>query len=153
VVSQTVVDAFLAEPAIALVGVSRSGKKFGNFARRQLLAKGYRVYPIHPTATTIDGVPCYSRIADLPEPVRAALIVVPPSEAAKVVGEAAAAGIRRVWLQQGAGSPEVLRKCQEAGVEAVTGECILMFTSPTGPHKWHWWVNRLLGRLPKGGEC
>jgi len=48
---------FLAQPALALalVGLSRSGKKFGNVACRELKAKGYRVYPIHPSADVIDG--------------------------------------------------------------------------------------------------
>jgi predicted CoA-binding protein len=150
-VSRAAVETFLAQPALALVGVSRSGKKFGNFVRRELQAKGYRVYPIHPAAAIIDGVRSYTRFADLPEHVDAALIVVPPTEAVKVVRDAAAAGIHRVWLQQGAGSPEVLRVCQELGVEAVAGECILMFAKPTGYHKAHQWVNRLLGKFPARG--
>ena len=49
--------------------MSRSGKKFGNFAYKALASKGYRVYPIHPDATAINGVKCYSDYADLPEPV------------------------------------------------------------------------------------
>lgn len=150
-VSGAAVETFLAQPALALVGVSRSGKKFGNLACRELQAKGYRVYPIHPTATTIDGVRCYTRFADLPEHVDAVLIVVPPAEAVNVVREAAAAGIHRVWLQQGAGSPEALRVCQELGVEVVAGECILMFATPTGFHKAHQWFNRLLGKFPARG--
>lgn len=150
-ISGPAVETFLAQPALALVGASRSGKKFGNFARRELQAKGYRVYPIHPTAAMIDNVQCYTRFADLPEHVNAALIVVPPEEAVKVVREAAAAGIHRVWLQQGAESPEVLHVCQELGVEAVAGECILMFAKPTGYHKAHQWVHRLLGTLRARG--
>lgn len=149
--SGAAVETFLAQPALALVGVSRSGKKFGNLACRELQAKGYRVYPIHPTAGTIGGVRCYKSFADLPEHVEAVVIVVPPAEAVKVVRDAAAAGIHRVWLQQGAGSPEVLRVCQELGVEAVTGECILMFANPTGVHKFHQWVNRLMGKFPARG--
>jgi hypothetical protein len=50
------VEAFVSEPALAVVGVSRTGKKFGNIACRELRAKGFRVYPIHPSADRIDGV-------------------------------------------------------------------------------------------------
>jgi hypothetical protein len=46
--------------------------------------------------------------------------------------EAAAAGIHHVWLQQGAESPEVLKACRDAGIDAVSGECVLMFARPTG---------------------
>ncbi|MGE5242973.1 MAG: CoA-binding protein [Betaproteobacteria bacterium] len=146
--SQASVDAFLAQPALALVGMSRSGRKFGNLACRELTAKGYRVHPIHPSAEAIDGHRCYRRFADLPEPVDAVLVVVPSPQAAITVREAAAAGIHHVWLQQGAESPEVLRACRDAGIEAVSGECILMFAKPSGYHRAHRWMWRLLGRLP-----
>lgn len=149
ITSRATVESFLAQPALALVGMSRSGKKFGNVAYRELTAKGYRVYPIHPAADSIDGVRCYWRFADLPEPVDAVLVVVPSAQAARTVREAAAAGIHHVWLQQGAESPEVLEVCRDIGIDAVFGECILMFAKPTGYHKAHRWVWRLLGRLPK----
>ena len=146
--SQTAVDAFLAQPALALVGMSRSGEGFGNYARTALARQGYRVYPIHPSADTIEGHPCYHRFADLPEHVDAVLIVVPPEEAVIVVKEAAAAGIHHVWLQQGAESPQVLDACRETGVDAVAGECILMFAKPTGFHKAHRLLWKMIGRLP-----
>ena len=53
--SRSSVDAFLAQPAFALIGPSRSGKKFGNVILRELRSKGMRVYPLHPVAATIDG--------------------------------------------------------------------------------------------------
>jgi predicted CoA-binding protein len=142
------IDAFLAEPAVAVVGVSRSGAKFGNLAVRELRAKGYRVYPIHPGATSIGGVPCYSRLEDLPERIGAMLVVVPPSAAEQVVRDAASAGIRHVWLQQGAESPAVLSICRELGIDVVSGECVLMFAHPTGYHNAHRWLRKTFGRLP-----
>jgi uncharacterized protein len=146
--SRAAIDAFVAEPALALVGMSRSGTKFGNFACRALMKAGYRVYPIHPSARTIDGRRCYQRFEELPERVNAVLVVVPPAQAAQVVRDAAAAGIRRVWLQQGAESPEVLQLCRDLGVEAVGGQCVLMFAHPGGYHKVHRWISQLLGKVP-----
>jgi predicted CoA-binding protein len=142
------IHTFLAEPALAVVGVSRSGGGFGSMACRELRAKGYRVYPIHPVATTLNGYQCYKQVEDLPERVGAMLVVVPPSEAAKVVRDAARAGIRHVWLQQGAESPEVLQICRELGIDVVSGECVLMFAHPTSYHKAHRWLRGLIGRLP-----
>jgi predicted CoA-binding protein len=145
------IDAFLANRAIALVGMSRSGGKFGNAAWRTLSSKGYRVYPIHPFATVIGHVPCYRGCASLPEPVDAVLVVVPPSEALGAVREAAAAGVHHVWLQQGAESPDVLTACRELGLNVIAGECILMFAQPTGVHNVHRWMRKLVGRLPARG--
>jgi predicted CoA-binding protein len=145
-----IVQEFLAQPALAVVGVSRSGKKFGNAAYRQLKAKGYRVYPIHPQARTIEGDKCYASLADLPESVGGILIVVPPQQTEKVVRAAAAAGIRRVWMQQGAESKVAVQFCEDNGITHVEGECVLMFAQPIAfyhkPHRWLW---GLLGKLPQ----
>src|SRR5262245_42221723 len=54
--SMAMINEFVSQPALALMGMSRSGKKFGNLAYRTLVSNGYRVYPIHPEATTIAGV-------------------------------------------------------------------------------------------------
>jgi uncharacterized protein len=131
------IDAFVSQPAIALVGASRSGKSFGNAAYRALRRRGYRVHAVHPSAQSVDAEPCYARLADLPEPVDAVLVVVPPAKALDVVRDAAAAGIHHVWLQQGAESDEVLRLCGELGLVTVSGECILMFAKPAGVHRAH----------------
>ena len=68
----------------------------------------------------------------MPEPVRALLVVVPPAQALIIVREAAQAGIKRVWLQQGAESPIVTLACNELGLDVIAGECILMVAKPTG---------------------
>jgi uncharacterized protein len=143
------IERFISQPAIAVVGVSRSGKKFGNAACRDLRAKGYRVYAIHPSAAAVNGMACYKSFRDLPEPVDSALIVVPPHAALDVVRDAAASGIRYIWLQQGAESPQVLSLCDELGIEAVAGECILMFAQPSGLHRAHRWIRHVCRSLPE----
>jgi predicted CoA-binding protein len=142
------IDSFTAEPAVAIVGVSRSGRKFGNMALRTLRKNGVRVYPIHPLAQAIDGVRCYRRFNDLPEPVTAALVVVRPSEGVQVVRTAAEAGVKKLWLQQGAESPAVLQACRDAGITPVHGECILMYGEPKGIHRFHRWIRGVFRRLP-----
>jgi len=142
-------DAFLAQSAFALIGASRSGKKFGNVILRELCAKGWHVYPLHPLATTIDGIRCFTRLKDMPEPIGGVIISVPPDDAVTAVREAAEAGVKHVWLQQGAESPYVANLCAELGLDAVVGECILMFASPTGIHRAHRALEGMLGRLPR----
>jgi predicted CoA-binding protein len=146
--SKAAIEAFVSQPALALIGISRSGKKFGNVAYRVLNSKCYRVYPIHPHAKMINGVQCYSDFTALPEPVQNVLVVLPPSQAVTAVRKAANAGIHSVWLQQGSESLEVLKTCRDVGVDAISGECILMFARPTSYHKVHRWVSGLMGKLP-----
>jgi predicted CoA-binding protein len=148
--SRATIDGFLAQRTLALVGVSRSGRKFGNAVLRELSGKGYRVLPVHPEADEIDGTRCWPDLRSLPQEVGGVVVVVPPDRAAKVVEEAADAGIPRVWLQQGAGSPDVVRAAEERGLEVVDGECILMFAEPTAFfHRAHRFIRGAFGRLPQ----
>lgn len=147
--SKTAVQDFLAQHRLAVVGASRSGQKFGNTVLKELGAKGYQVYPVNPNADTIDGKRCYPSLKALPETVDGVIIVVPPAETEKVVQEAAQAGIRRVWMQQGAESESAIRFCETQGMSVVAGECILMFAEPAAIyHRMHRWVWGLLGKLP-----
>jgi len=139
------IDAFLGNPAIAVIGISRNQHKFGNTACRVLKEKGYRVYPLHRRAATIDGMKCYRHLSDLPEQVNAALVVVPPWEAIDVIGEAAAAGIGYVWLQQGAESVEAANLAARLKIALIAGECILMYAKPTGIHRVHKLIRRMMG--------
>lgn len=148
--TKAAVKDFLDQQTLAIVGVSRGGRKFGNAAYKELKAKGYQVYLVHPHADTIEGDRCYPSLSALPEPVGGVLIVVPPPETEKVVRDAAEAGIRRVWMQQGAQSQAAIQFCEDQGISAVHGECILMFAEPAAfYHRLHRWVWGLLGKLPK----
>jgi predicted CoA-binding protein len=147
--SRAAVDDFLAQPGLALVGASRTGRKFGNTALRELLANGWRVFPVHPSAGHIDGVPCAASLASLPESVGGVVLVTPPSQTERLVEEAAEAGIKRVWMQQGAESPAAIQFCEEHGMQVIAGECILMFARPRRwYHLAHRWLWRVLGKLP-----
>ena len=81
------IDVF-AQPALALVGASRSGHKFGNVILRELLGKGIRVYPLHPAADVIDGTTCYATFKDIPEHVGGVIVSV--TERGDVAEEGAA---------------------------------------------------------------
>jgi hypothetical protein len=136
--SQSTVEDFLSQRVLAVVGASRDPKKFGNSIYRELKAKGYRVMPVNPHAETVDGDPCYPNLAALPETPGGIVVVVPPAETEKVVQDALAAKIIRVWMQRGAESPEVIRYCAANGIQVISGECILMFAQPAAfYHKIH----------------
>ncbi len=147
--SKSVVEDFISQKSLAIVGVSRGGQKFGNMAYRELKAKGYKVYAIHPEAETLEGDRAYKNFVSLPEKVGGVVIVVPPAQTEQVVREAASAGIPRVWMQQGAESEAAIRFCKENGISEVHGECIMMYAVGTSIHGFHRWVWRLFGKAPK----
>jgi hypothetical protein len=143
------VQEFMDQKTLAVVGVSRDPKKFGNMAYRELKARGYHVFPINRNIESIDGTECYPNLRALPEKVDGVVIVVPPKETADVVREADALAIPRVWMQQGSESDMAIEYCREHGINEVHGECILMFAEPVRSyHRLHRGVMRVLGKLP-----
>lgn len=147
--SRQAVDDFLAQHSLGLVGASRSGKKFGNGLLRALRDQGRPVIPVHPEVDRIDGMKTCRSIVDLPEETGGLILCVKPTGAAHLVREAAEAGIRRVWIQQGGCSDEAVRVAGELGVQLIRGECLLMFAEPVRHvHRFHRWVWGLLGKLP-----
>ena len=149
-VSKKAIDDFYSSRKLAIVGVSRSGKKFGNSAMKELINRGYTVYPVNPNTDDVDGNKCYRNLINLPEKVEGAVVVVQPQESGKVVREAKAAGINNIWLQQGAQSEDAINYCNINGMNVVYGECILMFSEPVGGfHKFHRTINKIFRKLPR----
>jgi predicted CoA-binding protein len=146
----TPIAAFLSSPAFAVVGVSRNERKFGSIVFRAMRSKGFAVYPVHPHLSEFDGVACVPDVRALPSEVRAAVLVVPPAVAMKVLMECNERGIRNVWLQPGAESHEAIRYAEEHGMNLVHHECVLMFIEPvTSIHALHRWMKKLIGTYPQ----
>lgn len=145
--NKEIIEDFISQRTLAIVGASRNGQSFGNMAMRELKAKGYTIYPVHPTAETLEGERAYPSLAALPVKVDGLLVVVPPAETEKVVKEAQAAGIPRVWMQQGAQSEAAIRFCEQNNMQVVHGKCIMMYAQPQSIHKFHRWVVNLFGKL------
>ncbi|MDQ2050870.1 acetate--CoA ligase family protein [Natronolimnohabitans sp. A-GB9] len=73
------IDRVLEPSSIAVVGASTDPSKRGHQAIETLQNGGYdgTIYPVNPSADEIRGLEVYASIADVPEPVDLALIVVP----------------------------------------------------------------------------
>ncbi len=144
------IEGFVSQKVLAMAGMSRDPKAMSAVMRRELETKGYRILAVNPNATTIGGAPCYPDLASLPEKVGGVLVVTRSENSETVVRDAAAQGITRVWLQQGAQSPAAEKACAEKGLQAVSGKCIMMFAQPvTSIHSVHRWFANVFGQIPR----
>lgn len=147
--SRKIIDEFLSQRSLAVVGVSRDRKKFGNVIYRTLKEKGYKVFAVNRNADTVEGDSCYHSLGNIPEKVGGVVVCVPPEQAEHVAQEAVSTGIERMWFQQGAASYAALRHCEKGEVKTVSGQCILMFVEPvTSIHRFHRWVWKVIGKYP-----
>jgi hypothetical protein len=143
------INDFLSQREFAIYGVSRKGSKFGNAILREMRKKGYKLYPIHPEAVTLENEKCYKSIHEVPFPLDGVILNIPPAETEKVVVDIHAAGINRIWMQQGSSSGQAIEYCNMKGINFIAGECIMMFTEPIAFfHRAHKWIWGVLGKLP-----
>ncbi len=92
---------FFDPKSIALIGVSRSGWRFGGLSfMRKFLDAGYagRLYPINAKADEILGVKAWPDMASLPEVPDLVMIAVGAAHVPSVIAECARKGARHVHL-------------------------------------------------------
>ncbi|MFH7595784.1 acetate--CoA ligase family protein [Streptomyces racemochromogenes] len=73
-------DRFFRPESVAVIGASDTEGRPNTGITRQLIAwadrVGARVHPVHPTRTTVFGLPCHPSVAELPEQVDLAVLLV-----------------------------------------------------------------------------
>ena len=142
------IDNFIRSKRIAVVGMSRTGKKFGNIVGKELKLKGYDIYPIHPDVQEIDGMACYPDLKSLEGKVDGVWISISPLKVPAVLQDAAGIGLKNIWLQQGAWSKEVQESIDQLGLPVVSKRCILMYAPPVhSVHKFHRTIRGIFGGL------
>ncbi|MGI5436012.1 acetate--CoA ligase family protein [Streptomyces shenzhenensis] len=89
-------DRFFRPRSVAVVGASDTEGRPNTGITRQLLSwaerVGARVHPVHPTRPAVFGLPCAASVADLPEPVDLAVLLV--ADPLPLVAELADAKVR-----------------------------------------------------------
>lgn len=88
----------LAPGTIAVVGASRAPGHLGHQVLANILEYHYTgtVYPVNPHARSICSVRCSPTIADVPEPVDVAVVVVPKEIVLDAAEQCGAAGVRNL---------------------------------------------------------
>lgn len=104
---------------VAVVGASSNRNKFGNKALRAFEKRGYRVIPVNPNETEVEGHPTFKSVFDIPGEVDLATIYVPPRVGVSVMDDVARKGIAEVWLNPGADDPAVVKRAKELGLKTI----------------------------------
>src|SRR5215831_12863637 len=93
------IEALLKPRTIALVGVSAKGGAGANILRSgQRFGFAVPTWPVNPNTTEIAGQRCYASLRDLPQVPDCVVVAVPAGAVLDVVGEAAALGVRGVYV-------------------------------------------------------
>ncbi|MGZ5157900.1 MAG: CoA-binding protein, partial [Caldimonas sp.] len=112
----------LLEPAsIAVVGASDRPASVGATVWRNLRAGEFAgpLFAVNPKHATLDGAPCFARVADLPQVPDLAVICTPPATVATLIGELAQLGTRAAIVMTAGLSGEQKRAMLDAARPSV----------------------------------
>ena len=118
---------------IAVVGVSRDKEKYGFKVFKTLLENDFLVFAINPNADTILDQKVYPNLFSLPEKPDLVVIVTPPNVTAKIIDSCVKIGVRKVWLQPGSESENVIREAEDNGIDVVYNACIMIDSNKNIP--------------------
>lgn len=153
------VQDFLAQKKIAVVGVSDKRDTGCNLNYKKFKESGYRVFGINPRITMFDGDPCYPDLKTLPEKPDAVFILASPRVTDQIVQQCVELGVKHVWMHCMMGtkpglaasmtsvSPDAVTLCQENEIAVIPGACPNQFLKPDFGHGMMRGLWRLFGFL------
>jgi uncharacterized protein len=131
----TLVEDFLAQKKIAIVGVSDKRDTGCNLAYKTFQKNGYQVYAVNPHISTYAGVPCYPDLQTIPEKPDAVFILTSPQVTEQIVQQCVELGIKHIWMHCMMGtkpglaagmtsvSQDAVQVCRENGIAVIPGSC------------------------------
>ncbi len=114
--------------SIALVGASKNPHKYGNKILKDLISKGYRVFPINKFEKEIEGLEVFKNVTDLEEIPSIINFVVPPNESRNVTNYLVSKGYDNFWYQPGAESEDISFYLKSLNKNFIDDKCIMVET-------------------------
>jgi predicted CoA-binding protein len=151
------VNNFLAQKTIAVVGVSDKRDTGCNLAYDKFKRNSYRVYAVNPHLARFKSDTCYPDLKAIPDKVDAVFILANPKVTEQIVQQCVDLGIKHVWmhcmmgtkpgLAAGASSvsQDAVAMCKANGISVIPGACPNQFLKPDFGHAMMRGMWRLFG--------
>jgi predicted CoA-binding protein len=121
------IDRFFESPSFGVVGASSNPKKYGNRVLKKYWEMGLIAYPVHPSGGLIVGQPSFKTVLELPPETMSISVITQPFVTEQVVRQAVEKGIRNVWMQPGAESPQAVSYLEANGINVIAdGSCVIV---------------------------
>ena len=111
--------------AVAVLGASDNPDRYAYKAVSMLADQGYGVFPVHPSAHPVAGIPCYPNLQAIPEPVDTISIYLSAMNSTPLIDAILTCRPRRIIVNPGAENPQLTDRCRAVGIQ-VQEACTLV---------------------------
>ncbi len=157
-------NVFFSPKSVAVVGASSDPKKPGNTALRHMISMGYKgkLFPVNPREKGILGLPCYTSVKEIPDPVDMCVLMVAAELTVAVAKDMADRKKRyddikgAICMSAGFGeidAPEakqrqkdLIETLRSAGIRLIGPNCVGVMDTVSGFN-----TNFDIGSYPRGG--
>ncbi|MEA3326389.1 MAG: acetate--CoA ligase family protein [Chloroflexota bacterium] len=135
---------FFSPAGVAIIGASTNPRKLSHGILKNMTLYGYQggIYPINPKADQILGMQCYPDVAEVPDPVDLAVVVLPAPMTPDVLHACGKRGIKAVIIisggfrEVGGSGIELEEECRQIanqyGVRLIGPNCVGTLDLHTG---------------------
>jgi predicted CoA-binding protein len=100
---------------VAILGASNKPDRYSYSLIKRLRARGHEVFPINPALTTIDGLPVYRSLKDLPPGIDVLTVYMNAGRSDALAEDILASGIPRVIFNPGAENDALAARLRDKG--------------------------------------
>jgi predicted CoA-binding protein len=111
---------------IAVIGLSENSAKPSHYVSAYMQQRGYRLYPVNPSISSVLGETSYASLADLPVKPDIVNVFRLPSFIPAIVDEMLSLGLKNLWVQQGIVHREATARAEAGGIKVVMDRCIMV---------------------------
>jgi len=114
---------------VVVLGASDKPDKFSNKAFTLLRKHGYRVIPVNPGLSSLDGVPVLSALSDIRESVDTLTVYLAPERSLPLTDLMVGLKRKRVLLNPGTESESLEKRLAEAGIPVLKNCTLVLLNS------------------------
>ncbi len=111
---------------IAVVGISANQARVSR-SIAEFLSKYYRVVGVNPAAPSIEGIPVYKSLSDIPFEVDIVDVFRKPETIPELIPEIIKIKPKCLWLQEGIRNDEAVSEAFDSGINIVQDKCIYVY--------------------------
>ena len=119
----------MSDNAVVVLGASPKANRYSNMAVRQLKSNGYKVIPVNPGHTVVEGLKTVSSLKDIKEPIHTLTLYLSPVWSERIEADIIDLNPERVIFNPGTESGKLRESLNNSGIPYLEACTLVMLST------------------------